>query len=284
MKKIGIVIIALVSCLRLQAQVNTTPPDSVGIGPVESAQLRGPREATTEEKEYARMLNEDRKQQEQIRFVVRDERGTTPIDSVVAHYKERPQTSHSSYSLYAPAPLSGFTPWQLHKGLNVNLGASVFASFGGGSRSGAGFTQDINLLYLTDLSPKATLAVGGYLSNIIWGGDNYTVAGLTALLNYRFNEHWSAYAFVQKAFSSNNMSPWRSVYPYGRYAYYGSMHPWGYGGPYWALDSRMMDRFGAGVRYDFKNNSYIQIQVEVDRMPEQRTGFYNHQRYDYPVR
>ena len=52
------------------------------------------------------------------------------------------------------------------KGLNVNLSASVFANLGRGYSHSAGFTQDVSLMYVTDLSPKATLAIGGYINNV----------------------------------------------------------------------------------------------------------------------
>ena len=58
----------------------------------------------------------------------------------------------------------GFDTWQLHKGLNVNLGASVFASFGKGAPKGAGFGQDISLMYATPINDKLSLAVGGWLA------------------------------------------------------------------------------------------------------------------------
>lgn len=242
------------------------------IAPIVSEHLQGRREATEAEKEYARMLAQERQEQQQI------DDNLPPVD-------ENGQVVAGT-DLFYPFLYSGFgAPWRLHKGLNVNVGASVFANFGGGRNRGAGFTQDVSLMYVTNLSKKATLAVGGYLNNMTWGGDNYTAAGFHAMLGYRFNEHWSAYAFVQKAFTSNNYGQlgWYNPYWGGYYpGYFAGGFPYGGrlgGGAYPA-----MDRFGAGLRYEWGEHNYIQIQVEVDHMPNQRGFGYNHRRYDYPVR
>ena len=273
MKQLTAILAALLSCTALSAQDTAEMSDTIYMEPIESSYMRAPREATEAEKEYARMLAQARTEQQQI-------------DSNLPVIDENGQVVTSTpYTLY-PAPYTFLPPeWRLHKGLNVNFSTSVFANFGGGSHHGAGFTQDIALQYVTNLSPKATLAIGGYFNNLTWGGDNYTSAGITALLGYRFNEHWSAYAFVQKAFTSNNYAQLGLCHPYwGGYGY-GFAQPLGFGyAPYYGYNSRMMDRIGGGVRYEWGNHNTLEIQVEVDRMPEQHTPFYNHRRYDYPVR
>lgn len=238
---------------------------------MESAHLRGPREATPEEKEYARLLAEQREQEQidqNLPLVTDNGQVVTPNDYRLPYYWE-------------------WNGWRLHKGLNVNLGASVFANFGGGHGHGAGFTQDVSLMYVTNLSKKATLAIGGYLNSMQYSGDQYTTAGLTAILGYRFNEHWSAYAFVQKAFVSDNVRP-GLFSPYG---YYGMGYPygWGYMGAmgmgYGAYGSnRMMDRIGGGVRYEWGNHNSIELHVEIDHAPNYGRNAYDNRRYDYPVR
>lgn len=62
----------------------------------------------------------------------------------------------------------GFNNWTLHKGLNVNLGASVFAAFGKGAPKGAGFAQDLSMMYALPLTKRLTLAIGGWVSNAYW--------------------------------------------------------------------------------------------------------------------
>ena len=283
-------IIAAILCIPLYAQ--NTKGDHNGststVEPIESARLQGPREATEAEKEYARRLAEDRAQQAQI-------------DNNLPLITENGQTVTPN-DFYYPAWGYGVGAWRLHKGLNINLGASAFASFGHGSNHGAGFSQDVSLMYVTNLSKKATLAVGGYVNHLTYRGDNYFVGGINAVFGYQFNEHWSAYAFVQKAFTSNNFG---DTFGYGGYgspywAGYGGLgySPFGYGyasmgygyGPMaWAYGtggSRYMDRIGGGVTYQWGSNNQnsISVSVEFDRLPSQRNGFYNNNRYDYPVR
>jgi hypothetical protein len=64
---------------------------------------------------------------------------------------------------------------------------------------------------------------------------------------------------------------------------------YGYGPMAWAYGtgvSRYMDRIGGGVTYQWGSNNQnsISVSVEFDRLPSQRNGFYNNNRYDYPVR
>ena len=265
MKRLTAIIITI-----LMAMLTASAQETVG--PIVSPQLQAPREATEEEKEYARMLAEERQEQQQIEQTLPK---VDPNGQVVA-YTDR----------FYPYYLGwGYTPtWNLHKGLNVNVSSSVFANFGGHGHHGAGFTQDVSLMYVTNLSEKATLAVGGYFNNMTYHGTNYTTAGISALLGYRFNEHWSAYAFVQKAFNSGSYAhPYGPYYGYPYYAYGMMGYAHGYGN---GLAARNMDRVGAGLRYEWGNHNVIQIQVEIDRTPEQhyRPHYYNNQRYDYPVR
>lgn len=286
MKQLILTITIGLCSLTMSAQDNCLTTDSGTCAQaIESAQLRGRRVATPEEKEYARRLAQEQEDQAQIdsNLPLIDDNGQV-------------RTGDDFYSPFYPYGLygwGGWTPWRLHKGLNVNVGASVFANFGGGARHGAGFTQDISLMYVTNLSKKATLAIGGYFNNMTYGGDNYTAAGVNAVLGYRFDDHWSAYAFIQKAFTSDNYymgyySPYWGdrAYGYGSWGY----HPYygyagmgiGYGSRYGLMNNRMMDRIGGGVRYEWGEHNFLQIQVEVDRMPEPRFG-YNRRRYDYPV-
>lgn len=282
MKRINILaIIFMFGLLVAHAQVLQSDGKS-SVEPIEPQSLQGPREATEAEKAYARQWEKDKEEQEQIDYNLPsvDENGqvVTPADD---YY----------YPFWGGW---GFNRWRLHKGLNVNIGASAFVTSGNGWGTHGGFTQDVSLMYVTNLSKKATLAVGGYFNNMQYRGDNYTTAGVSALFGYRFNEHWSAYAFVQKAFNSDNFGPSYSYYnPYGGYygAYGGFYRPayWGgYGyasGMYGPMDNRFMDRIGGGVTYQWgeNNQNFLSIQIEVDHVPNQHWG-YDTRRYDYPVR
>ena len=67
----------------------------------------------------------------------------------------------------------GYHSWNLHEGLNMNLGASVFGSWGGSRYLGTGFSQDISLMYAVPLSNRLSLAVGGYFNNTFFAHDTY---------------------------------------------------------------------------------------------------------------
>ncbi len=267
----------LIGIITVSAQDTTARISDVQ--PIESPRLQGPREASDAEKEYARQYEKDRQEQEQI-------------DSNLPVIDENGQVVNNDY-YYPFWGGYGWNAWRLHKGLNVNIGASAFVTSGNGWGTHGGLTQDISLMYVTNLSPKATLAVGGYFNNMNYRGDNYTTAGFSALFGYRFNEHWSAYAFVQKAFNSGNFGPSYGYYsPYGDYyspGYWGGYYGYGYAGAltgnYGPWNNRFMDRIGGGVTYQWGEHGQnsISIEVEVDHMPDQHRG-YNYQRYDYPVR
>ena len=134
--------------------------------------------------------------------------------------------------------LTGYQNWDLHQGLNMSLGASVFAGFGKYAPSGAGFAQNVSGMYALPFNDKLSLAFGGYFLNADWGGRNLRDAGLNAVLGYKFNDHWEAYLFGQKSL----MSP-KVPRPY--------YDPMEFG-----------DRLGAAVKYNFNPSFSIQLSVE----------------------
>ncbi len=146
-----------------------------------------------------------------------------------------------------PFAFCGWYNWQLHKGLNLNLGASVFAQFGKNARHGTGFTQSLSAMYAVPVTDKLSVAVGGYLNNIFWAHDNYKDAGLSAVIGYKFNERWEAYVYGQKSLVDNYLMPY-SIYDM----------------------SNVGDRVGAALKYNFNNNSSIQISVEGCSMPKHK--------------
>lgn len=163
-----------------------------------------------------------------------------------------------------PMYLGGLYNWDLHEGLNVSLGASVFTEFGKHARRGAGFSQNLSAIYAVPLTDKLSLSVGGYVFNTNWQNNSTRTAGLTASLGYRFDEHWEGFLFVQKNLY-NNIPAWGGYYSY-----------WPRGGFYnYPFDAGYMgatDRIGAGVRYNFNPSFYIEVSFEHDKMPRQRFG------------
>lgn len=144
-----------------------------------------------------------------------------------------------SMRLY-PYMWGGFHSWDVHEGLNASLGASIFSTFGSGhTYSGAGFSQNISLVYALPLSQRLSLAVGGYFNNMQWAHDTYRDAGLTAVLGYQFDEHWSAYLYGQKSLTNTRLLP-----------------------PALMDMGEIGDRIGAAVRYSF--NPSFSVQVSFD--------------------
>lgn len=135
--------------------------------------------------------------------------------------------------------------WNLHEGLNVTLGASVFAQFGKNARRGAGFSQQIALQYAEPLTDKLSLAVGGYLTNVNWQHESFRDVGLSAVLGYQFNEKWEAYVYGQKSLvQSSNFIP-RSFYEM----------------------EQLGDKIGAAVKYNFSPSFSMQLGVEQHIYP-----------------
>ncbi len=160
-----------------------------------------------------------------------------------------PLPSHHHYHYMTPimsTPMTmwgGYLGWDLHEGLNASIGASVFSTFGSGNTwKGAGFGQNLSLMYATPLSSKLTLAVGGYFNNVSWAHDIFHDAGACAVLGYHFNEHWSAYVYGQKSLMNDKHIP-RPL-----------MHM-----------SDIGDRIGAAVRYNFNPNFSVQVSFETNQ-------------------
>ncbi|MBR1400256.1 MAG: transporter [Prevotella sp.] len=137
-----------------------------------------------------------------------------------------------------PYGWGGLYQWNLHQGLNVSLGASVFAQFGKHAHHGAGFSQNVSMMYADTITNKLSFAIGGYLSNLSWAHDTYRDAGLNAVLGYKFNDRWEAYLYGQKSLVKTRMPlPLYDVSDIG-------------------------DRIGAAVKYNVSPNFSIQLNVE----------------------
>lgn len=83
--------------------------------------------------------------------------------------------------------------WDVHEGLNGEIGAGVMVGFGKNNPfKGASFFSDVSLLYAKSLGERWTIAVGGTLSRFSMWDETMLTGSATALANYRFNEHLSA--------------------------------------------------------------------------------------------
>ena len=162
---------------------------------------------------------------------------------------------------------TGAQEYDLHKGLNVDVDASVFASFGKHAPHGAGFAQRISALYADSITSHLYYAVGIHLNNVFWKGSNYHDAGLDAMLGYRFNEHWEAHIYAQKSIKNN----YDTYSPY-RYNYFN--------GPMYKFNNAP-DRLGIALRYSPTPAFSFQVSVEGDWYSHKDNQYFD--TYNYPV-
>ena len=159
-----------------------------------------------------------------------------------------------------PMMWGGLYNWQLHEGINMNLGASVFASFGKNAPRGAGFQQNVSLMYAVPVTDRLSLAFGGYLDNLTWQHENWRDVGLSAVLGYRFTDQLEGYLYGQKS-----LTPRPNLF---RSSYFSPSSPqWGIRGNHLLSPSfydftGMGDRIGAAFRYHFTPSFSIQVAVE----------------------
>lgn len=182
----------------------------------------------------------------------------------------------------------------LHKGLNMQVDLSAFATFGKHVPHRGGFTQTIDAAYLTPLTKdnRLWLALGAYINNVNYGGDSYHDGGVYGMLGYKINDHWEAYVYGQLSVANN----YNTLYGrYGGYGYgpwgYGGMYPWGYGRG-WMPGYGMMGGYGmgapganvlgAGIRYTNTSKTFsLGINIEGAWYNNHTPSYYK--QYDYPV-
>ena len=116
---------------------------------------------------------------------------------------------------------------------------------------GTGFTQDISAMYAMPLTNKLSVALGGYFSNVLFDHTTFRYGGLSAVLNYRFNDHWEAYVYGQKSLVETNRQ----------------MPLWGMG--------NIGDRIGAGVIYHVNPTFSFEVNVEYFDRPVYHVPVYN---------
>lgn len=183
--------------------------------------------------------------------------------------------------------------WGLHKGLNMSVGLSAFATFGKNAPHSGGFTQTIDAAYLTPLSKdnKLWMALGAYVNNINYGGDSYHDGGLYGMLGYKINDHWEAYVYGQLSVANNYRSLYGRYggYGYGPYGYdgwgYGFM-PWGVGGGFmpggYGMGMPGANVLGGGIRYTNSSKTFsIGLNIEGVWYNDNAASY--HRQYDYPV-
>ena len=93
----------------------------------------------------------------------------------------------------------GLGTWDLHDGLNAQIGAGVRVGWGKNNPwKGASFFTDIAAMYCMPLSKNGrwSAAVGGYFSNYRMWGRQMNSVGLCGLVNYKINEQMDFSGFI----------------------------------------------------------------------------------------
>ena len=138
---------------------------------------------------------------------------------------------------------TGFGNWNLHPGINASLSAS--AIFGLGRNSSSGFANSAAVMYAGQLMPKLSFSIGGYTSFLDYGRHQMKDAGFSAMLNYRFDEHWEAAVFAQKSLMQPRM-PMQNM---------------------WWLGADFGDKIGAMVKYNINPHFSVQLSVWDQKTP-----------------
>lgn len=166
-----------------------------------------------------------------------------PQDSLTFHLQPLTFRGTIAHTPYLGGIFPGsYNDWALHRGLNASLSAS--AIIGIGRHAGNGFANSFSLMYADNITPKLSYAVGGYYSFLDYSGRQLRDTGLSAMLNYRFDEHWEATAFVQKSVMQPKLPPQL----------------------YWLSD--VGDKIGASLRYNFTPDFSVSVSVWEQRRPE----------------
>lgn len=97
----------------------------------------------------------------------------------------------------------GIGGWDLHEGLNAQVGAGVRVGWGRNNPwRGASFFTDLAAMYCMPLSKDGrwSAAVGGYFSNYRLWGRQVNSVGICGLVDYRFNEKIDLSGYVMHDF------------------------------------------------------------------------------------
>ncbi len=118
-------------------------------------------------------------------------------------FAERNWMKPTLFSVWRPwMPFGTGGLWNLHKGLNAEIGAGVMVGFGKDNPfHGASFFSNASMMYVQPLNDRWTVAVGGGLSKFRMWNDDVFSARVEAMVNYKINERLDATVFGIHNFS-----------------------------------------------------------------------------------
>lgn len=169
----------------------------------------------------------------------------------------------------------------LHEGLNASMDLSVYTTIGG-RRHRSGMAQTLSAAYVSPLGKKGWLTVGGRISHVNDGGNNFATGSLWGEMGYQFSDYLSATVYGQLAVGN-------PVYrPYGLYGWGGTGYWPYYGGlgyEAWNMDYlNNANRLGASLRWTPSPSFSMQISVEKDWLPHAPMSSYpDRYKYNYPL-
>lgn len=147
------------------------------------------------------------------------------------------------FSTWMPtSPYNWGNFWDLHEGLNAQIGAGVMVGFGKHNPfKGASFFTDVSMAYAKQLDRHWSVALGGTLSHFKMWNKNEWAGNLYGIANYKFDEHWSA-------------------------SMYGSLNrmPKGFGMYNYDMFTDQCARIGGEVTYKFNENFSVSVGVSTD--------------------
>ena len=132
--------------------------------------------------------------------------------------------------------------------MNVNVGFRAMAQFGKNALHGVGIGESAAMMYAGTFknAPRLSYGAGLYMDNVNWGSSTSRSVGLTAMLGYKISERWNAFLYGQKNIVNSNTF----TQPY-----------------YLRANELAKDAVGAAIRYNVAPGSYIQMNIEYNRIP-----------------
>lgn len=102
---------------------------------------------------------------------------------------------------------TGISDWELHSGFNASLTMGVTCSLGKNRFPGVAFGTGLAGMYAIPITPRFTVAAGGFLNHITWQGRGGVDFGISGLAGYQLTDKISIYAYGSKTLVRNAFCP-----------------------------------------------------------------------------
>lgn len=102
---------------------------------------------------------------------------------------------------------TGISDWDLHSGFNASLTMGVTCSLGKNRFPGVAFGTGLAGMYAFPVTPRFTVAAGGFLNHITWQGRGGVDFGISGLAGYQLTDKISIYAYGSKTLVRNAFCP-----------------------------------------------------------------------------